>query len=266
MKKWTSIVLAFLIITLLAVPAGACMMPQPLGPYFSYGFFDMNGDGQRELHIVFPQEAAGFFAYDNGTARRFVPSETSADLEFEYFQVQGYRYIYTDELTWLVVLDWEPPVVHDIIFNFEDFTYTVGQPLDAETLRNDPAWQLIFFWQEIQDQQPYFESDHRWMDHIPDYPGYVFAAGYATDELLLRMLAEPGFVPEPPEMNWESWPEWDDWEEPSYSDASSISWTWTLLAAGMGGIAVGAGLVLIILFIVLKRRNRHAQSKDDISM
>jgi len=240
MKKWTSIVLAVILLAIgLAVPAGACIapLPMPQGPFFSYSRLNVDDN------IVVIIDRQEFYAYNNGALRQLEPTQDS--LISDLIQLTGHRHVHTDELRWLSFVSSNPLVVHEVAFDFEDFSYIVTE-LAPQTWLEDPAFQEKF---EARNGS----ETLAWLDvWVQESRVSRLAAGYADDEVMLRLLTDPDFAPEPPRFV-SSFGYLD--EIPSNSlEAPRNLWPF---AVGSGGVVLLAAAVAVPL-IIRRRRKRDA--------
>jgi len=163
MKKWTSLVLLFSLLTLLTVPAGAIgyyTSPYPM----RYAFVDLNEDGTYELFMFCDVHGEFLYAYDNGEIRRFEFAQESEGITF--FMLTGVRHVQTGELRWIAP-SWLAYTASEFIFDFENFSYTIIEITPEDS-----------FWQE--DFVEVFDMIYR------TYRG----TGSASDEIVQQLLAE----------------------------------------------------------------------------
>jgi len=185
MKKRMCVALAALFLAaLFVISAGACT-PQPVGPHFGYAIVDLNHDGSPELVVFEPWR---IYAYDNGVVQAFAPADTN---EIEFHWVASYRNTETDEMIWMTET-WEPHMSHEVVFDFETFTYTITE-MDTE------ARQWYWEW----DDYTGFHPGPAWQfEYSLNLEGW--AAGHADEQTIAYFLAmlqmDETYRPEAPEM------------------------------------------------------------------
>jgi len=208
-------------------------------PFFSYRILEIDSNVILEI-------SPAFYVYDNGVVRQLVRTQNSE--EMEYWRVDSYRHVYTNELRWFSSVEYFPLIVHEITFDFENFSYTITE-IAHEAWHEDPVFQERF---EARDG----DADWAWQEIWQiDWTETRLAAGYADDAIILRLLTDPDFEPEPPEMIWSD-PLFSGLIPMPEEETPANLWLWILIA-GAGGVVLGAASVAIPL-IIRKRRKQQA--------
>jgi len=253
MKKAMIALLAVFYAAVFVLPVSALriLSPRPIEPFFHYTLITVEG-----VNVVLTN--GDVFVLNDGVLQTLTATDdslTDDDFPHNLGWFSGRRHIQTQQIRWFTRVTASPLTVHEIIFDFDDFTYTIVV-VPQETWLED-----IYIAERLQEQH---SLNLIWRDvWISDYntEPRLSAGYYASDEVILQLLTDSDFVPEPPEIL--EWPPLSsDSSEWLFQPELTMAWHW-LLVTGIGGLVIGVGATSLIFALVIRNKRKQAESNNE---
>jgi len=227
MRKRIIVLVVLLFAVMFALPTGALSLPPPsfATPNFVYALVHV--DETPVLFINFDSETNGIFAQTvftlyNGEVRQLQPTHT-----------------YDDE-----AYAWQWDMRIDSIARWGTERHSFG----------NSQWDPWFYISIDTENFAYTITEYR-----PQRIRAAFAYGMPDEDVIYRLLTDPDFVPEEPEIiEFSSFPQ----RSAFWRMIDFLLWERLLITIALGGFVLGAVITSLIFALIIRKRRKHHAPKS----